>query len=56
MNKVIRLEVIKEIRRVAQAQRVNEEAAMWQVNLQQEPNAVLARPALQAATRWEEGV
>jgi hypothetical protein len=32
----LRLEVIKEIRRVAQAQRVSEEAAMWQVNLQQE--------------------
>jgi hypothetical protein len=32
----LRLEVIKEIRRVAQAHRVSEEAAMWQVNLQQE--------------------
>ena len=32
----LRLEVIKEIKRVAQAQRVSEEAAMWQVNLQQE--------------------
>jgi len=30
------LEVIKEIRWVAQAQRIDEEAAMWQVNLQQE--------------------
>ena len=32
----LRLEVIKEIKRVAQAQRVSEEAAMRQVNLQQE--------------------
>ena len=32
----LRLEVIKEIKRVAQAQRVSEEAAMWQVNQQQE--------------------
>ena len=32
----LRLEVMKEIKRVAQAQRVSEEAAMWQVNLQQE--------------------
>ena len=32
----LRLEVIKEIKRVAQAQRVSEEAAMLQVNLQQE--------------------
>lgn len=31
----LRLEVIKEIRRVAQARHVSEEAAMWQVNLQQ---------------------
>jgi hypothetical protein len=32
----LRLEVIKEIRRVAQAQRTSEEAATWQVNLQQQ--------------------
>jgi hypothetical protein len=32
----LRLEVIKEIRRIAQAQRTGEEAAMWQVNLQQQ--------------------
>ena len=32
----LRLEVIKEIRRVARAQRISEEAAMWQVNLMQE--------------------
>jgi hypothetical protein len=32
----LRLEVIKEIRRIAQARRVSEAAAMWQVNLQQE--------------------
>jgi hypothetical protein len=32
----LRLEVIREIRRVAQAQRTSEEAAMWQVNLQQQ--------------------
>jgi hypothetical protein len=32
----LRLEVIKEIRRVAQAQRISEEAAMWQVNSLQE--------------------
>lgn len=32
----LRREVIKEIKRVAQTQRVSEEAAMWQVNLQQE--------------------
>lgn len=32
----LRLEVIKEIRRIAQGQRISEEAAMWQVNLQQE--------------------
>jgi Transcriptional activator of glycolytic enzymes len=32
----LRLEVIKEIRRIAQAQRISEEAAMWQVNLLQE--------------------
>jgi hypothetical protein len=32
----LRLEVIKEVRRVAQARHVSEEAAMWQVNLQQE--------------------
>jgi len=32
----LRLEVIKEIKQVAQAQRVSEEAAMWQVNLRQE--------------------
>jgi hypothetical protein len=32
----LRLEVIKEIKRVAQAQKVSEEVAMWQVNLWQE--------------------
>jgi hypothetical protein len=32
----LRLEVIREIRRVAQAQRTSEEAAMWQVSLQQQ--------------------
>ena len=32
----LRLEVIKEIKRVVQAQKVSEEAAMWQVNLRQE--------------------
>ena len=32
----LRLKVIKEIKRVVQAQRVSEEAAMWQVNLRQE--------------------
>ena len=32
----LRLEVIKEIRNIAQAQRISEEAAMWQVNLQQQ--------------------
>ena len=32
----LRLEVIKEIRRTAQAQRTSEEAAMWQLNLQQQ--------------------
>jgi hypothetical protein len=32
----LRLEVIREIRRVAQAQRTGEEAAMWQVSLQQQ--------------------
>jgi hypothetical protein len=32
----LRLEAIKEIRRIAQAQRTSEEAAMWQVNLQQQ--------------------
>ena len=32
----LRLEVIKEIRRVARAQRISEEPAMWQVNLMQE--------------------
>jgi hypothetical protein len=32
----LRLEVIKEIKRIAQAQRISEQAAMWQVNLQQE--------------------
>ena len=31
----LRLEVIKEIRRTAQAQRSSEEAAMWAVNLRQ---------------------
>ena len=38
---LLRLEVIKEIKRVAQAQKVSEEAAMWQVNLRQEQNLVL---------------
>ena len=32
----LRLEVIREVKRVAQAQKVSEEAAMWQVNLRQE--------------------
>ena len=32
----LRLEVIKEIRRIAQVQRTGEEAAMWQVNLLQQ--------------------
>ena len=32
----LRLEVIKEIKRVAQAQKVSEETAMWQVSLRQE--------------------
>ena len=32
----LRLEIIKEIRRIAQAQRTSEEAAMWQVNQLQE--------------------
>ena len=32
----LRLEVIKEIKRVTQAQRISEEAVMWQVNLRQE--------------------
>ena len=32
----LRLEVIKEIKRVAQVQKVSEEVAMWQVNLRQE--------------------
>jgi hypothetical protein len=32
----LRLEAIKEIRRTAQAQRSSEEAAMWQLNLQQQ--------------------
>ncbi|KAF1977905.1 hypothetical protein BU23DRAFT_451792, partial [Bimuria novae-zelandiae CBS 107.79] len=32
----LRLEVIKEIRRVAQARRTSEEAAMWQVSQQQQ--------------------
>ena len=32
----LRLEVIREIKRVAQAQRTSEEAAMWQVSLQQQ--------------------
>ena len=32
----LRLEAIKEIRRIAQAQRIGEEAAMWQLNLQQQ--------------------
>ena len=32
----LRLEVIREIRRAAQAQRTSEEAAMWQVSLQQQ--------------------
>ena len=31
----LRFEVIKEIRRTAQTQRLSEEAAMWAVNLQQ---------------------
>jgi hypothetical protein len=32
----LRQEVIKEIQRIAQAQRIGDEAAMWQVNLQQQ--------------------
>src|SRR5208282_6873845 len=32
----LRLEAIREIRRIAQAQRTSEEAAMWQVSLQQQ--------------------
>ncbi|KAF2178632.1 hypothetical protein K469DRAFT_331606 [Zopfia rhizophila CBS 207.26] len=32
----LRLEAIKEIRRIAQAQRTSEEAAMWQLNMQQQ--------------------
>jgi hypothetical protein len=32
----LRLEVIREIRRIARAQRTSEEAAMWQLNLQQQ--------------------
>ncbi|OCK75782.1 hypothetical protein K432DRAFT_408715 [Lepidopterella palustris CBS 459.81] len=32
----LRLEVIKEIGRIAQARRTGEEAAMWQLNLQQQ--------------------
>ena len=32
----LRLEVIREIRRVAQAQGTGEDAAMWQVSLQQQ--------------------
>jgi hypothetical protein len=32
----LRLEVIKEIRRLAQTKRISEEAAMWQVSLQQQ--------------------
>jgi len=31
----LRLEVIKEIKRTAQAQRINEDAAMWVVDMQQ---------------------
>ena len=32
----LRLEAIREIRRIAQAQRTSKEAAMWQVSLQQQ--------------------
>ena len=32
----LQLKVIKEIKRVVQVQKFSEEAAMWQVNLQQE--------------------
>ena len=32
----LRLEIIREIRHITQAQRISEEATIWQVNLQQQ--------------------